>query len=188
MGDKICIAGAGLVGSLLAIILAKRGYKVSVYEKRPDIRKSIVSGGRSINLVISDRGWKALRTAGIDREIEPITIPVYGRMTHDVTGKEKYLPYSINNKAIYSVSRGELNARLMEIAETLPNVDFHYNEKCISANFDQTEITFENTETKNISTCKADVIFGADGANSVFRQKRCFSLVGQLFLKLNLLK
>ena len=98
MADKICIAGAGLVGSLLAIILAKQKYKVAVYEKRSDIRKSIISGGRSINLVISDRGWKALRTAGIDKEIESITIPVYGRMTHNIEGKEKYLPYSINNK------------------------------------------------------------------------------------------
>jgi len=171
MADKICIAGAGLVGSLLAIVLAKRGCKVAVYEKRGDIRKSIVSGGRSINLVISDRGWKALRTAGIEKEIKPITIPVYGRMTHDVEGKEKYLPYSINNKAIYSVSRGELNAKLMEIAEELPDVSFHFDEKCISANFDQPEMTFENTGTKNITTCKADVIFGSDGANSVFRKK-----------------
>ena len=34
------IIGAGLAGSLLAILLAKRGFPVTVYERRPDPRKA----------------------------------------------------------------------------------------------------------------------------------------------------
>lgn len=168
-GEKICIAGGGLVGSLLSIILAKKGYEVVVFEKRPDMRRELSGASRSINLVISDRGWKALRKAGIQEEIEPITIPVFGRMTHDEEGNQKYLRYSVKNKAIYSVSRGELNAKLISIAEKFPNVTFHFNEKCIACDFDQPEIDFENNETKKVTRVNADVIFGADGANSIVR-------------------
>ena len=35
---KIDIIGAGLVGSLLAIYLAKRGYEVNIFEGRGDMR------------------------------------------------------------------------------------------------------------------------------------------------------
>ena len=63
------------MGSLLAIFLAKRGFSIAVYEKRPDMRKSSLAAGRSINLVISDRGWKALRAAGVEGDIELITPP-----------------------------------------------------------------------------------------------------------------
>jgi kynurenine 3-monooxygenase len=120
--------------------------------------------------VISDRGWKALRAAGIHEEIEPITIPVFGRMTHDEKGAQNYLPYSVKKKAIYSVSRGGLNARLIDIAEQFPNVSYHFNEKCIGADFERPEISFENSETKVITSCRADVVFGADGANSIVRK------------------
>src|SRR5688572_25248142 len=111
--SKITIVGGGLVGSLLAVFLAKRGHTVAVYERRGDPRKTDVYAGRSINLVVSHRGWTSLRAAGADKAVQEITVPVYARMTHDREGKTAHLPYSIDNKAIHSVSRGELNCRLL---------------------------------------------------------------------------
>ena len=49
-GKKAIIVGAGLVGSLWAVYLSKAGYKVTIYERRPDIRNTVISAGRSINL------------------------------------------------------------------------------------------------------------------------------------------
>ena len=40
MEKKVIIVGAGLVGSLWAVYMAKAGYKVTIYERRPDIRKA----------------------------------------------------------------------------------------------------------------------------------------------------
>lgn len=166
---KITIVGGGLVGSLLAVFLAKRGHSVSVYERRGDPRKTNVYAGRSINLVVSHRGWTALRAAGVDKAVEEITVPVYARMTHDREGKTTRLPYSIDNKAIHSVSRGELNCRLLTEAEKLPNVKLHFNHKCLDVDLDNAECVFER-DGERVKE-KADVVFGSDGAFSAVRAK-----------------
>ena len=158
------------MGSLLAIFLAKRGFIVDVYEKRPDMRKSNIAGGRSINLVISDRGWKALKAAGIENEIQKLCIPVFGRMTHDVKSKQTFLPYSRLKKAIYSVSRGELNERLITCAEEYSNVTFHFDHSCESVNHNSTTAHFIDNKSNNTIEITGAVIFGADGANSKVRK------------------
>lgn len=91
--EKIVIIGAGLVGSLQALYLAKKGHKVEVYERRNDIRKQKLVAGRSINLALSNRGWKALKRVGIDTEVEKTAIPMYGRIIHDTEGNTTYQPY-----------------------------------------------------------------------------------------------
>src|SRR5690554_3368301 len=90
---KVAVVGAGLVGSLLAVLLAKKGMNVDVFERRPDLRKAKAIGGRSINLALSDRGFKALERAGFADEIKAISIPMYGRKMHDVEGNLTYQPY-----------------------------------------------------------------------------------------------
>jgi len=171
MQKNITIVGAGLVGSLTAIYLGKRGYTVNVYEKRPDLRKANISAGKSINLVISKRGWNALEHIGIRNRIESITVPVYGRMTHDQKGDTNYIQYSVNNDPIYSVSRGGLNSLLMTIAEENPNVKLHFNQECSDVNLEEATAVFQHHDTKEFTTVKADHIIATDGAFSAVRQK-----------------
>ncbi len=156
--------GAGLVGSVLAAGLARRGHKVEVYEKRPDIRKAGNMGGRSINLALSERGWKALRLIGAEDRIRAEAIPMYGRMIHDEKGKLTFQPYGVGDQAIYSVSRGGLNARLIDHAEKM-GVDFHFENACLSMDLREGIIELEETQ---LST--ETVTFGADGAFSRIRQ------------------
>lgn len=167
---KVTVVGAGLVGSLEALFLAKRGYEVDVYERRPDMRKEQLDGGRSINLVVSDRGWRALALAGVEAEIKKITVPVYGRMTHNEEGETSYYPYSIKNKAIFSVSRGELNARLMDLAEQNGNIRFHFDQKCLSVDLPNARCVFQDHHTGEESTVKSELVIGTDGAFSAVRQ------------------
>ncbi len=94
---NITVVGAGLVGSLVSIYLAKRGYKVDVYERRPDMRKANVIAGRSINLALSDRGWRGLEGVGIADEIKKIAIPMYGRAIHMKDGSSTYQAYGKDN-------------------------------------------------------------------------------------------
>ena len=110
----ISILGAGLLGSLLSIYLAKKGHKVNIYERRPDMRKQTISAGRSINLALSERGWRGLRGVGLADEIRKIAIPMKGRMIHQMDGKLDFQPYGKDGQAIYSVSRGEMNMRMMD--------------------------------------------------------------------------
>jgi kynurenine 3-monooxygenase len=168
---KAIIVGAGLAGSLWAIYLAKAGYKVKIYERRPDIREAEISAGKSINLALSTRGWKALEGAGIKTEVEKIAIPMPGRMMHDLEGNLTFQPYGKEGEAIYSVSRGHLNAIMMDLAEKSGDVEIFYNHKCIGANLKEGEENIKEYGTNNTFTDKANVVFGADGAFSAIRYK-----------------
>lgn len=169
MEKKAIIVGAGLVGSLWAVYLAKAGYKVTIYERRPDIRKAEISAGKSINLALSTRGWKALKEVGVDKEIEPIAIPMYGRIMHDMEGHQTFQPYGAEGQAIFSVSRGGLNAKMMDIAEEYGNAVIHYNHRCIDVDLEKGIIHLHNEETGANVQDQADVVFAADGAFSAVR-------------------
>lgn len=166
---NINIVGAGLVGSLLSIYLAKRGHKVNVYERRPDMRKITMSAGKSINLALSDRGWRGLEAVGIADEIKKIAIPMYGRQIHNRDGSTVFQPYGKEDQAIYSVSRGEINMRLMDLAEQQPNVKIHFDERCTSVDRASLTASFENNTTHKQTSAKSDLIFGADGAFAASR-------------------
>ncbi|HTA26977.1 MAG TPA: NAD(P)/FAD-dependent oxidoreductase [Bacteroidia bacterium] len=169
MNEKpIAIVGAGLVGSLLGIYLSQRGYKVELFERRDDMRVGNMAGGKSINLALSDRGWKALKGVGIADEIMKIAIPMKGRMTHDVEGKTNFLPYGKEGQAIYSVSRAGLNCLLMDLAEQKGS-KIHFNKRCKSISLKEASLIVEDPVTKQENHFYASRIFGTDGAFSAAR-------------------
>ena len=169
--DKILIIGAGLCGSLLALRLAQRGFKIEVYESRSDLRTSDISAGRSINLALSDRGLKALRLCGMEEKSREICIPMYGRLMHDKDGNTFSSNYSgRENEYINSISRGDLNSILLDEAEKHENVNIHFNKKCENIDIENNIASFEDNKTKENFFIKADVIFGGDGAGSSLRK------------------
>ena len=164
--DRIAIIGGGLAGSLLAIYLARRGLRVQVYEARNDLRTTGFTGGRSINLALSDRGISALSRVGMDDYMLAEAVPMRGRMIHLPDGTTTLLPYSgRNGEYIYSVSRGGLNAALISAAERFPEISFHFNEKCVSADLSTGAVRFESG-----LEIAADTIIAADGAGSTIRE------------------
>lgn len=165
----VTIVGAGLVGSLLSIYLAKRGYKIDIYERRPDMRKTSISAGKSINLALSDRGWRGLEGIGIAEEIRKIGIPMYGRYIHNRDGSSAYQPYGKKDQAIFSVSRADINMKLMDLAEQQNGVKIHFNERCTSVDRKDHTAHFEHNDTHQVTTAKSDLLFGADGAFAASR-------------------
>ena len=128
--QNILIIGAGLCGSLLALRLGQRGYHVTVYEMRPDLRKVNISAGRSINLAFSDRGNKAMKLVGLEEKVKALCIPMYGRMIHDNKGNTFQSNYSgKDHEYINSISRGGLNALLLDEAEKHKNIS-RFNDIC----------------------------------------------------------
>jgi len=169
--DNIFIIGGGLCGSLLALRLGQRGYTIEVFEKRPDLRKTDISAGRSINLAFSDRGIKAMKMVGILDKVMPLCIPMNGRMLHDLEGNTTLAPYSgREHEFINSISRGGLNALLLDEAEKLDNVSIHFNHKCTKVDFENGISHFYNYNDKTEFTKQADVVFGTDGAGSALRK------------------
>lgn len=165
---NIVIVGAGLVGSLLAIYLAKRGYNIKIFERRSDIRTTKINEERSINLALSDRGLLALEKVGLTDEVKKIAIPMRGRYIHNLNCSTAFQPYGKKGQYINSVSRAMLNMKLLDIAEQR-GVYIFFHEKCIAIDWRANKVEFENTASSQKAGVKADIIFGADGAFSATR-------------------
>ena len=163
------IVGAGLAGSLWAIYLAKAGYKVTIFERRSDIRLAEIQAGKSINLSLSHRGWEALRAVGVDHHVNELAIPMTGRTMHSEDGQLTYQPYGKDGQAIYSVSRGGLNAKMMDVAEKEYGTTINYNMQCTGADLEEGIVYLTDKNTGEKLEHKSDIVFGCDGAYSALR-------------------
>lgn len=168
--EKILIVGAGLCGSLLAIRMAQRGYEVEIHERLADMRKTPLAGGRSINLALSDRGLKAIKSAGFKEEILTECVGMEGRMIHGMDGVERFSKYSgRKGEKINSVSRTGLNITLLDKADEYDNVTIHFNSKCLGIDLDNAIASFIDAGgTKK--EVKASIVLGTDGAGSAVRK------------------
>jgi kynurenine 3-monooxygenase len=167
--QKIAIVGSGLVGTLLAIYLKRQGHTVHVYDRSPDIR-TVQFSGRSINLVMSTRGWKAMEDVGLDNEIRKIGIPVDKRAIHLKDGQLNYQYYGKDGEAIFSLSRGVLNRRMIDLAEA-EGVSFYFNHKIWDVTLADATLHMGESERGEWSELKYDKVFGADGAFSRIRHR-----------------
>ncbi len=169
--EEIKIVGAGLVGSLLSVMLGQRGYRVDIFERRPDRRLEAVEAGRSINLALSERGIHALRQAGLMELVEPLLIPMKGRMLHLANGEKEFVPYGHRpHEVIYSVSRGALNSLMMTAAETRPDVNVFFKRRCESVNFADNRMMLLDEAAGTRGEVGFDMLIGTDGAGSSVRK------------------
>lgn len=166
----IVIVGAGPVGSLLALTLARRGLEVDLYERRPDMRRVEVGAGRSINLAVSTRGLYALHEVGLDEDVLGEAVPMRGRMTHGLDGKLALFPYGRGpHEHINSMSRGGLNKILMTRAEESGCVRIHFEQRLVDYRFGERLAIFRDEATGAELRVDAPVIVGADGSASALR-------------------
>jgi kynurenine 3-monooxygenase len=165
---KIAIVGSGLVGSLLAIYLRKAGHTVHLYDRSPDIRQ-IQFSGRSINLAMSNRGWKALDGVGISDSVHEIAIPMDKRAIH-LVDKLNFQNYGQEGESIYSISRGALNKRMIDLAEQA-GAEFFFEQKIWDVTLSEATLHIGETERGAWEEKKYDMVFGADGAFSRIRHR-----------------
>jgi kynurenine 3-monooxygenase len=167
--NEITLIGAGLAGGLLAIFLARRGFKVTVYERQPDMRHHDIPAGRSINLALAQRGIRPLKIAGVFAQVSKLLIPMRGRMLHDERGQTQLTPYGRKpTEVIYSISRPGLNRLLMDAAEAA-GARILFQQRCLDMDFDNSELTFSGQFDKQYSV-QADTVIATDGGGSAVRQ------------------
>jgi kynurenine 3-monooxygenase len=167
--NSVAICGAGLVGSLLACYLGRRGYAVDVFERRPDPRATEAERGRSINLALSERGLDALRRIDLVDTVMAPALPMHGRMMHGVDGSLTFQSYSASgDRAINSIGRGALNETLLDAAEATPGVTLHFGARTAAYDLATNTLTIESGGRTEAVT--ADIVLAADGFGSVVRQ------------------
>jgi kynurenine 3-monooxygenase len=171
MKEQINICGAGLTGSLLAILLIRKGYNVRVFEKRSDPRICSVDAGRSINLAISHRGLHALKDALPELDIEALklAVPMFGRAIHDEIGHVTFQAYGDSSQHINSIGRSALNILLISKAASL-GVEFLFEHTCTVYHAAPKQWIFNDADKNQVETTSGEILFGADGAFSVVRK------------------
>ncbi|MBT9393005.1 FAD-dependent monooxygenase [Hymenobacter sp. NST-14] len=167
--ETLTVMGGGLVGCLLALYLTRHGHPVEVFERRPDIRGAAPVEARSINLALSDRGWRALEGVGIAEAVREVAIPMTGRVMHDPAGNLTHQPYGQAGQAIYSVSRAGLNRRMLDLAEQEPGIRVQFNQRCNRVDVRRQELEMQDVATGQTRTVPYQRLFGADGAYSAVR-------------------
>ena len=169
-GDiPVAVIGGGLVGSLQALYLSRRGYKVLLFESRENIRKCDLGAGRSINLALSFRGQEALKVVGCEDDALSISIPMNGRMIHSLNGEMSSQAYSTEGKAIYSIDRLKLSQLLLNAVEADPNITLCFEHKLIRADLKKQSLKFQAPEGEKEVT--VGFTFGCDGAFSTVRRQ-----------------
>jgi kynurenine 3-monooxygenase len=167
--ETILIAGAGLVGSLLSIYLARQGHQVQIFDRYPDFREAEVPGGKSINLTLCRRGFAALDRVGVGDRVRSISVPCYGRVVHHADGTVEYQPYGTHREAIHSVSRNHLNRVLLGLALEQPTLKCFFKKKILEVDLGLPSLTLRDLRTAELTEHRGDRLFGADGAHSAVR-------------------
>jgi kynurenine 3-monooxygenase len=180
--ESVLIVGAGLCGSLQAIMLAQKAYKVKLFEKRPDMRDEELVGGRSINLALSNRGISALQKVGLAEEVKALCIPMYGRQLHLVDGTQRFSKYSgRDDEYINSISREGLNILLLDKVESYSNVELVFDNECKEIDLENGEHVFFDHMSKTMEHVYSDICFGTDGAGSIVRRSMIGKTTSLLF-------
>jgi kynurenine 3-monooxygenase len=167
--ETITLIGAGLNGPLLGLELAKRRFKVQIFERRPDMRRVRMSAGRSINLALSTRGIHALTQVGLWDGMRKIIIPMKGRMMHSTSSELTFQPYGKDeSEVINSISRANLNIALMDAAEAA-GVRIFFQQHCTGVDLKTAALRVHDESTGKNKVVEANVVIGCDGSASVIR-------------------
>jgi kynurenine 3-monooxygenase len=168
----IRIVGAGPTGSLLAILLQRRGLALELYETRADPREAHAESGRSINLALADRGIHALKTAGVFARLASALLPMRGRLIHHESRDSVFQPYGQRaNEVIYSVSRHRLNQALIEVAASLPGIRLHFQHRFESADFASQTARIRDLQHDRVISVPMQPLLATDGAGSLMRRE-----------------
>ncbi|HEV8580110.1 MAG TPA: NAD(P)/FAD-dependent oxidoreductase [Thermoanaerobaculia bacterium] len=168
-GQRVSVVGAGLGGAMMAIYLARRGFEVDVFERRPDLRALDVPGP-SMNLGLSRRGIESLRRVGLAKTVLAMGIPMTGRIIHDIEGRTAFQPYGRNgDQVIHALQRNDINRALLEALGACDNVRLRFETRCSGLDRDTGTARFLDNAGRETSET-ADVWVGADGLYSTIRQ------------------
>lgn len=165
----LTLIGAGLAGALLGLMLARRGWQVDIFERRPDPRVAGYEGGRSINLALAERGLDALRRAGLESEVMAQAVMMRGRMVHLLDGNTQLQRYGRDDsEVIWSVHRGRLVMTMLDAAEQA-GARIHFDRRLEHVDRAARTLHFIDDRDGSRHAHAFATLVGSDGAGSAVR-------------------
>jgi kynurenine 3-monooxygenase len=169
--DSITIVGAGMAGTLLAILMARRGFRIDLFEQHPDPRSGDGCLQLCSNLALGERARYALRITGLLRQVEALSTQMRGRLIHDRAGNVTEQPYGYRDyETLYSVRRESLQQCLLNEAELHPEIRVHFDRRLRSVDWSGKTAVFSHNGDAALHHQRFDVLIGADGATSGVRR------------------
>ncbi|MEO0457011.1 MAG: FAD-dependent oxidoreductase [Cyanobacteria bacterium P01_A01_bin.114] len=168
--QTVTIIGAGPAGLLLAhYLLARRQYRVELYDRRPDPRLTEQFNRRTFPLALQLRGLKAIRgIAGLEAAVMAKGLLAGGTLMYGKKAKPRQVPRKV---PLLMIDRHQLILVLLE--QLLKRygseqVTTHFDCACTGVDLKGHTVTLQPTggETR---VSHFDRLVGADGARSQVR-------------------
>lgn len=171
--NEATVVGAGLGGLMMAIRLARRGYQVTVYERRANVAQLSLKQ-RSFTVTISKRGVQALQEIDLADEALAAAVGLQGRMVHDRDGTTTFVPYGKNaDEQLHAIRRHEMNALLYAAACRYPNIRCVFEQRLVRVEKNSGRLWFQKELEPDETPVAVDteLVIGADGIFSMVRQQ-----------------
>ena len=167
MKGHLLIAGGGMIGPVMALTMSGEFDKITILEKRGR-KQTDEKTESSLQIILSERGWKILEEIGLKQEVIKMCIPLSGRMNHHKVNKAVTEKYGENGETISCIGRDQLHKVLLSKISEASNIDLIYNCEVIDVHPENQKLTYLS-ESKKIDV-GYDLLIGADGANSAIAQ------------------
>jgi kynurenine 3-monooxygenase len=160
---KVVVVGGGLVGPIASIMFRRKGFNVTLVEKRKDFRKLNEEGeSKSIYLGVTSKGLYALRQMNLwEKSIECTSANT--KRYIGIKGKGHQI-FEFGHE-LYQADRGALNKKFLSLAEE-EGVKTHFD-------WETNKVDFINQSIFNKKNDKLqyDYLIGADGLHSEVRRE-----------------
>lgn len=163
---RIIIIGAGIGGLAAGLALQRRGFRVVVYERAPEIRE--IGAG----VVIATNARRALKDLGVDEALEAISSCVPVLYTCDyatgavVATTDNRQIFTQHGMAVLQVHRADLHGLLLEAVRANDPGALRAGHEFIELEQDPDGVS---VRFANGAADRADVVIGADGNTSAVR-------------------
>jgi len=167
--EHLIIVGAGMVGPATALLLKDNFERITILEKRANPTEVGEKLTKSLQIVISAKGWQTIEALGLREKVESNCMPLHGRTAHK-KGNTQFEPYGANGETIFCISRKRLHFILLKEIHKYGQIDIQFESEVTSIDEEQSIIHVLNTFENTTREMTYDLLLGADGVVSSVAQ------------------